>query len=143
MFSSLPPDAVTTYLKLSWSLNVIYALALTSVKISILALYLRALRYSYIPLITKILLVIVLLTHAWILASLFTVCVPLSAFWDRTQFNSGKVYCHKFDVYWSHAGINIVTDFLIFVLPLTVLRKLKIGKRQRFALGGVFLLAFL
>ncbi|KAK0609239.1 hypothetical protein B0T14DRAFT_532057 [Immersiella caudata] len=89
------------------------------------------------------LLVIVILTHMWIIASLFTVCVPLEAFWDRTKYKYGSTYCHTFDVYWSHAGINIVTDFLIFMLPLTVLRKVRIPKRQQIALGGVFVLAFL
>jgi len=143
MFSSLSPDAVKTYLKLAWSLNVLYAISLTSVKISILCLYLRALRYSYVTLATKIILVVVILTHLWIIASLFTVCVPLDAFWDRSKFQKGSTYCHTFAVYWSHSGINIATDFLIFVLPLTVLRKLRIRRRRKVALGGVFLLAFL
>jgi hypothetical protein len=124
-------------------MNVLYALALTSVKISILCLYLRALRYPFVTLATKILLGVVVLTHLWIIVSVFTVCVPLDAFWDRTKFQVGRTYCHKFSVYWSHAGINIVTDFLIFALPLTVLGKLRIPRRQRMALGGVFVLAFL
>ncbi|KAK0622303.1 hypothetical protein B0T14DRAFT_513648 [Immersiella caudata] len=141
--SKLSPGTLTIFLKLAWSMNIIYAVALTSVKISILCLYLRALRYSYVTVATKALLVIVILTHMWIIASLFTVCVPLEAFWDRTKYKYGSTYCHTFDVYWSHAGINIVTDFLIFMLPLTVLRKVRIPKRQQIALGGVFVLAFL
>lgn len=40
---------------------------------------------------------------------------------------------------WSHAGINTTTDFLIFMLPLAVLRKLRITPRQKVALYCVFL----
>lgn len=125
---------------MSVALNIIYALALTFVKLSILCLYLRAINYGYIRLATKIILGIVLITHAWIIASLFTTCVPLHAFWDRS---GERPYCHSFSVYWSHSGINISTDFLIFSLPLTVLHKLRIPRRQKIAVYFVFILAFL
>jgi hypothetical protein len=114
---------------------------LTSVKVSILCLYLRALRYDYVHTAAKILLATVIITHLWIIISIFTVCVPLDAFWNLAK--KKDAYCHKFAVYWSHAGINIVTDFLIFILPLTVLRKMRIPPKQKMALGGVFVLAFL
>lgn len=140
MFVTLPPDVKTLYLKISMSNNIVYAIALTSVKISILCLYLRALRYGYIHLATKVMLGIVIITHVWIIISLFTVCIPLSAVWDVAQRKTA--YCHSFSVYWSHSGINISTDFLIFALPLCVLNKLQVPQRQKIALGFVFVLAF-
>ncbi|KAM7184595.1 hypothetical protein V8F20_012160, partial [Naviculisporaceae sp. PSN 640] len=140
VFSTLPPNMKIDYLKISLANNIVYAIALTSVKISILCLYLRALRYDYIHVATKVMFVIVVITHLWIIASLFTVCIPLRAVWNLALRK--KSYCHSFDVYWSHSGINIGTDFLIFALPLFVLRKLQVPPRQKIALGFVFALAF-
>ncbi|KAI3323480.1 hypothetical protein HD806DRAFT_496829 [Xylariaceae sp. AK1471] len=128
------------YLKVALSINIIYAFALAFVKVSILCLYIRAFNYDYVRRAAKILLVIVVITHLWIILSLFTVCVPLEAFWDRTK--RPTAYCHPFSVYWSHAGINISTDFLIFALPLTVLHKVHAPRGQKIALYLVFLLAF-
>jgi len=142
MYSSLPPATKVSYHKIGFSINLVYAVALTAVKISILFLYLRALRYPPVTLATKIMLAVVIITHAWIVASLLTVCVPLDALWDPARRAAGTFYCHSFSVYWSHAGINIGTDFLIFALPLAILRKLRVPRRHRIALGFVFMLAF-
>ena len=117
-----------------------YTVALFSVKISILCLYLRALKYGYVPLATKIMLGVVAVTHTYILLSVFTVCVPLDAFWDTSK--RGTAYCHPFSIFWSHAGLNIGTDFLIFALPLTVLHKLRVPPKQKAALHLLFVLAF-
>ena len=107
---------------------------------SILCLYLRALNYNSVRVAARIILVIVVITHVWIIASLATVCIPISAFWDMEKAKTS--YCHPFSVYWSHAGINILTDFMICALPLLVLHKLKVSRRQKVALYLVFLLAF-
>jgi hypothetical protein len=85
-------------------------------------------------------LVIVAITHAWIVVSIFTGCVPLAGLWDVETHMTA--YCHPPSVYWSHSGINIGTDFLIFLLPLAVLRKLNVPRRQKIALYCVFLVAF-
>lgn len=142
MYPTLGKATKVSYIKLGFSINLVYGIALTTVKISILCLYLRALKYPPVTLATKIMLAIVVVTHLWIITSLLTVCVPLDALWDPVRRSSGSVYCHRFSVYWSHSVINIATDFLIFALPLSILRKLRIPRKQRIALGFVFLLAF-
>lgn len=40
------------------------------------------------------------------------------------------------------AAINLVTDFVIFSLPLPVIRSLQLPKRQKVLLMGVFCLGF-
>jgi hypothetical protein len=109
-------------------------------KLSILCLYIRVLTYDYVRLAAKICLGIVLISHAYILATLFTACIPLDAFWDFAK--RPTVYCHGLPYYWSHAGLNIATDFLIFLLPLTVLHKIRSPRPQKIALSIIFLLAF-
>ena len=127
-------------LQTSFATNVIYAFALIFVKISILCLYIRVLTYNFVRLAAKIILGIVVISHLWIIASLFTGCIPLEAMWKFSQASSA--YCHPGSVYWSHSGINIATDFLIFLLPLTVLHKLRTPWKQKVGLYFVFLLAF-
>ncbi|KAK1750077.1 hypothetical protein QBC47DRAFT_124595 [Echria macrotheca] len=109
-------------------------------KLSILCLYIRVLTYERVRLAAKILLGIVLVSHIYILATLFTACVPLDAFWDFSKRETA--YCHDISVYWSHAGLNIVTDFLIFMLPLTVIHKVRTIRPQKIALLVIFILAF-
>jgi hypothetical protein len=137
---SLCHNQLLTLLQVALSINIIYAFSLAFVKVSILCLYLRAFNYDYVRRAAKVLLVVVVITHLWIILSLFTVCVPLEAFWDHAK--RPGAYCHPYSVYWSHSGINIATDFLIFALPLTVLHKVHAPRGQKIALYFVFLLAF-
>jgi hypothetical protein len=120
--------------------SIVYHLGLTFAKISILCLYIRILTYDHVRLAAKVLLGIVIITHMWIICSLLTVCVPLDAFWDFSKRKGA--YCHPLTVFWSHAGLNISTDFLIFLLPLFVLHKLRISRRQKVAVYLVFLIGF-
>ncbi|KAK4112522.1 hypothetical protein N656DRAFT_93099 [Canariomyces notabilis] len=139
-YAALDPDTFAIYLKIGYATNIIYALALAFVKISILCLYIRVLTYNNVRRAARVLLGIVIITHLWIIASLITVCIPVEAVWNRALRSTA--YCHSWNVYWSHSGINITTDFLIFLLPLTVLPKIRVPQRQKILLYFVFLLAF-
>ncbi|KAK5654591.1 hypothetical protein OQA88_7220 [Cercophora sp. LCS_1] len=139
-FSTFSPENTVKYLQTGVTINFFYVFALTFVKISILFLYLRAFTYPFVIKASKALLGIVIITHLWIIISVATTCVPLNALWDPAK--RPTAYCHPFSVWWSHAGINIATDFLIFALPLTVFRKMRVPRRQKTALYFVFGLGF-
>ncbi|KAK0616436.1 hypothetical protein B0T14DRAFT_568039 [Immersiella caudata] len=134
------PDDVQEFFKLSIIITILYVLSMTFTKLSILCLYIRVLSYDAVRLAAKILLGIVLVSHAYIVATLCTACVPFDAFWDFAK--RPTAFCQPQPVYWSHAGLNIVTDFLIFILPLTVLHKIRCPRPQKVALAVIFLLAF-
>ena len=139
-FSSFSPEDKVKYLQTGLANNFFYVFALTFVKISILFLYLRAFTYPFVLVASKVLLGIVIITHLWIIISVATTCIPLDALWNLAKRSTA--YCHPFSVWWSHTGINITTDLLIFALPLTVLRKMRVPKRQKTALHFVFGLGF-
>jgi len=120
--------------------NFFYVFALTFVKISILFLYLRAFTYPSVLVVSKVLLGVVIIAYLWIIISVSTTCIPLDALWNFAK--RPTAYCYRFSVWWSYAGINITTDFLIFALPLTVLRKMRVPQRQKTALHFVFGLGF-
>ncbi|KAL2144620.1 hypothetical protein VTI28DRAFT_8831 [Corynascus sepedonium] len=139
-YAVLDDETRTSNLKLGLATNVIYILSLFFVKMSILCLYIRVLTYNNVRRAAKALLVAVSITHAWILVSLFTGCIPFDALWDKVKYKDP--YCHPGSVYYSHSGINIATDFLIFLLPLAVLHRIHAPRKQKIALYCVFLLAF-
>lgn len=105
-----------------------------------LCLYIRVLTYPYVRLAAKVMVGVVTISSAWIIATSITACVPVDALWDMSKRMTAR--CHSGDVWWSHSGLNITTDFLISILPLTVLHKLHVPRRQKIALYLVFLLGF-
>jgi hypothetical protein len=70
-----------------------------------------------------------------------TVCLPLSRNWDPRE----PVWtCEKRFWYWiSHGIVHVVTDILIFVMPLPLLRTLPLPPLHKMALTAVFCLGFL
>ncbi|KEZ40412.1 hypothetical protein SAPIO_CDS8279 [Scedosporium apiospermum] len=129
-----------TYLQANLFSSILYVASLTFTKLSILCLYLRILTYERTQLATKVLIATVTISHTYILTNLFVSCVPLKAFWDYSIRKNS--YCHDSSIYWSNYILHIATDFLIFLLPLPVISKLRIPKKQKFGLLAVFLLAF-
>lgn len=120
--------------------SVLYVASLLSTKLSILALYLRILPHERVRIATLTLIALVVLSHIYIISNLLASCVPLQAFWHLYLRRTS--YCHSKEIYWSNYILHIATDFLIFLLPLPVIFKLKIPRRQKIPLTAVFLAAF-
>ncbi|TLS28144.1 hypothetical protein PpBr36_00056 [Pyricularia pennisetigena] len=134
----------------AWYGYVFYSTAMCLTKVSILLLYLtflgvgrRARRAALATLAS------VVVANLWIAASNFTACVPLQAYWDyalraRLQAEEGRrVYCHPNMVWYVNSSINVVTDFVIFALPLpVVLGMRKLAWRQKMTLMGLFGMGF-
>lgn len=84
---------------------------------------------------------VVTLYGFWGLFGSIFLCVPVHSFWDKTV--EGSRCMNQFAVWFSNAAINIVQDFVILLLPMPVLRRLSIPRRQKkalmivFALGGM------
>ncbi|GJC87770.1 hypothetical protein ColLi_10608 [Colletotrichum liriopes] len=132
----------SSYIEAGTFTNLFYSISLTLTKISILLLYIRILTYDLVRLLGKILLGTVIVSHAWIIVSILTTCIPLSAAWDFDPLGPA-VYCHPISVFWGNACLHLVTDFLIFLLPLPVISSMRLPRRQKMGLYFVFCLAFL
>ncbi|KAG9810303.1 hypothetical protein KCU68_g21005, partial [Aureobasidium melanogenum] len=73
-----------------------------------------------------------------VFASIF-ICDPVRKVWRPTT--PGK--CLSTRTYWvSVTAVNIVLDFAVLALPMPVISRLKLPKKQKIALVGVFLLGF-
>lgn len=84
--------------------------------------------------------VVVIITGTINLILDFTACIPLDAFWDGSV---QATYCHSNEVYYGLTGVQIVTDFLIFLLPLPVVWSIRAPKDQKIVLSIVFSFGFL
>ncbi|KAF1813867.1 hypothetical protein P152DRAFT_382571, partial [Eremomyces bilateralis CBS 781.70] len=79
------------------------------------------------------------LAALWGIAGGGTVCVPIAKYWSMDIEGT----CMSFNVYWlTSAGVNLLADLIIWILPMPVVKQLQLPKRQMntvlviFGLGG-------
>lgn len=80
---------------------------------------------------------------AWAVSQIFLVifpCRPVQKFWQTDMPGS----CMPNQPFWYiNAAGNIATDLAIFIMPLPVLSKLQLRRKQKYFLMGIFSLGFL
>ncbi|KAK7698299.1 hypothetical protein SLS64_012664 [Diaporthe eres] len=62
-------------------------------------------------------------------------CVPVSGFWNPSPTDK---CISKQGLWLTHSAINIVTDVIIFLIPVPTVLKLNMNMRQKIAVIGVF-----
>ncbi|KAK3067215.1 hypothetical protein LTR53_016044 [Teratosphaeriaceae sp. CCFEE 6253] len=135
---TITPPELTKSLKTLYASIIIYQLALSSVKASIILQYLRIFPQRSFRLACWALMAMVFAYLNWTLWSQVFFCKPIKAYWDPT-ITDGK--CFNRGVIWFvNAGVNILTDIAVAVLPLPMLRKLNTQRRPKIALLVVFAL---
>jgi hypothetical protein len=112
----------------------------TLTKISILCLYTRVFRVTTMQKLFPIILAIIAVHGLYLILTGIFGCTPVQAFWDITLPRN----CLPRDAMWfSNAGVNILTDFALFLSPLVAIKALRLPKRQKMGLYVVFLLGLL
>ncbi|KAK3319163.1 hypothetical protein B0H66DRAFT_258056 [Apodospora peruviana] len=122
-----------------WFSLLAYTLSLVFTKTSICLLYLTIFTIEWARKASWSLLAIVVVSNLWITISILTYCIPLQATWDLSIKAS---FCQSQDAFWANTGINIGTDFLIFLLPIPAVLPLRLPYRQKVLLVGVFAIGF-
>ena len=108
-------------------------------KVSILLLYLRVLTHEYIRKISWWTLAFVVLYNVWGLGMYLTMCIPLQKMWDSDL----EGYCHPWEVWWALTYLHLITDFVIFLIPIPVVVTMTVPLRQKIGLLVVFTLGLL
>ncbi|KAF7185066.1 Satratoxin biosynthesis SC1 cluster protein 4 [Pseudocercospora fuligena] len=127
--------------KALWTSIIIYNLGLTSTKMSILLQYQRIFPQKRFRIANWIMMGIVISYALWRFFSAIFACVPVQAYWDISI--TSKTCLPRATVSFASAGLNIAIDIAITILPLPLLNKLELPKRQKrilmavFCLGGV------
>ncbi|EPS38843.1 hypothetical protein H072_7393 [Dactylellina haptotyla CBS 200.50] len=129
----------STSLKYLFASIVAYNFSLTLTKTAILLQYLRIFTSKIFRVAAYVMMFIVFgyATEA-ILTAIFN-CVPVEAFWTGDP----TAKCIPREALWfANAGLNIFTDFSIALLPLPVVIKLNMPRRQKIPLMMIFALGF-
>ena len=139
---TLDETPLKDFAKTALATNLLYMTAVPVIKITFLLQYLRAFPVAYVQLISKISIVLITLWGTANILVLLLECFPLRKLWEP---NLTPASCIDFLAFWlTYAGIHILTDFIIFALPLPSLWNLMcITQAQKVALVGVFSLGFL
>jgi len=112
----------------------------TLAKLSILCLYIQVFHSTAMRKVFRVMLAAIAVNGVWLFVSGIINCVPVQAFWDTTV----PAYCFPREPMWyCNAGVNILTDFALFLTPLVLLRPMRLPKRQKLGLYVVFALGFL
>lgn len=124
-----------------WASTLFFAITIYLTKFSVLSLYIRTLTHDWVQRTLRVLMVFVVLTCLTDICLVFTQCVPLEAVWNAGVDAS---YCHPYSTYYTIVGIQIATDFLIFLLPLPVIWGMRAAPRnQKLMLFTLFSFGFL
>ncbi|KAJ4992001.1 hypothetical protein SVAN01_02596 [Stagonosporopsis vannaccii] len=120
--------------KAFWASLIVYYLSLGLTKSSILLQYHRVFPTPKFRLSCWCVFAVVVCYTVWTVFGSIFACVPVRAFWTKES-----AHCiDQFAMWFTNAAINIVTDFVIILLPMPVIRRLQLGKRQKSALIGIF-----
>ncbi|EFQ35466.1 uncharacterized protein GLRG_10610 [Colletotrichum graminicola M1.001] len=136
---TLSPKDITEYMRLFYTSIVCYNIAILCIKLSFLCQYYRVM---VVPRLRKIYAVALLIVGAWSTSQLFISalqCLPVSGFWDK----SVKAKCIPNQPQWYvNAAGNIITDVAVFALPMPVFWHLRLPRKQKILLMGIFSLGF-
>ncbi|KAJ4288282.1 hypothetical protein N0V88_007474 [Collariella sp. IMI 366227] len=133
----MPDEHYIPYMKAFYVSVVVYNIAVCLTKISILLQYRRIFSNT---ILRKIILAGLAFLICWGITLCFLlplVCIPVAAFWDR-DING---FCLNQPAIWYvMAGVNVVTDFALFSMPIPVISSLHLPRRQKAMLLIVFTL---
>jgi hypothetical protein len=118
-----------------------YNAALFAIKMTFLFQYYRVLAVNQH--IKKVYIAAIALVGCWALSQVLVeifICVPIDAFWDHNV--PGRCIPNYPQWYINAAG-NIISDIVVFVLPLPVISKLSLPRMQKIILMFIFCLGFL
>ncbi|PSK56915.1 hypothetical protein B9Z65_6539 [Elsinoe australis] len=133
----LTPADIGEFFKWFWVCIWIYNVSLTATKFSILFQYKRIFVTDKFQIAVKGMLVILTIYGLWTFLGCVFICWPVSKFWDPTA--PGKCM-PQWPIFFGNSYMNIITDLMIILSPMPVLSNLHMPKRQKMALGGIFMI---
>ncbi len=123
-----------------WAVQILYKATINLTKLSILCLYLRLFPSKVFRKWVHIILALVICYALSSIAATIVECRPVPRTWDRRIPGT----CVNLTIFWyTNAIVNIVGDFCILIMPISVLSSLQLPQRQKYSLILVFALGFL
>jgi hypothetical protein len=126
-----------THQKLYYFGEILYYVCVAVTKIAILLLYIRIAAGNTLRTLIKIMMAFTVLSAlGCVLASIFQ-CTPIHKAWAVSPNVLGKCI-NVSALFYAQAGLDIVQDCIIYVLPMRMLYQIQIPRRQKIALMFVF-----
>ncbi|KAL8382253.1 hypothetical protein RB595_006170 [Gaeumannomyces hyphopodioides] len=136
---TLPPGGFKEYLKAFFVSIQLYNVAIATVKFAFLAQYYRIMTVTSMR---RAVLIVSAIVGAWSVSQIImglVTCTPVSGFWDPTP---ETVCLPELPTWYANAIGNIIADIMIIVLPLPMIKGLKLPRSQKLVLAGIFCLGF-
>ncbi|KAH8651164.1 hypothetical protein BX600DRAFT_516754 [Xylariales sp. PMI_506] len=139
--ASLSKPQLREALKWFFVAQVLYKVLIMFTKFSFIQLYLRIFPTHRFRIACFVMLFIVGGWSIGSVASTIWQCVPIAAAWDASITEKG---CVNSDASWYQYGItNILTDVMIFAMPVRPVMKLKLRHEDKLGIIGIFSLGFM
>lgn len=135
-------EPIHTLFKLLIGSDVLWTISLSLSKTSVLLLCSKLFKDSYMILASRI---IIVFTISWALPTVvvnFLICQPFAAAWGQGVDEKG--HCgDRVTLYTTTAALNLASDFLVVVLPLPHLYRLRLPRNTKVGLAIVMSLGIL
>ncbi|KAH8426379.1 uncharacterized protein LDX57_004117 [Aspergillus melleus] len=134
----VPPENLTKILTLLLVIEFVYIFCQWLIKMSFLTFYLRVLSIS--PVYKKAVYAVMAFTTMQTIAVLLFYglqCLPLDAFFHPENYPEAKCIPTPVTLYFP-ASMNVLTDMLIYILPIWPLWSLQMSRRRRMGLIACF-----
>lgn len=118
-----------------------YTISLALSKVSIILLYIRVFSGKRFAISCWVTMSLVVAFTLWGCFGFMFMCTPIQAMWDKTIHDPTCMDAKI--VYFTNAGFNILTDFIIFGLPLPILSQLQLPRKQKWLLILLFCIGFM
>lgn len=133
------PENATKQLQCLFAAIQLYIWSLCFVKVSLLVQYRRIFLSQWLQRVSIVLIVIAVV---WNMAQSVLVsfgCVPMGLLHPSLQ----DTCLDSLTIWYIAAGMNISTDFIVFLIPIPLINSLQLPRRQKILLSLVFCLGFL
>lgn len=135
-------ENLITYSQIVWLSSIFYNACLGFIKISVLALYMRLGDKNLRRVAIIMLGVIICQAGGNVFACIFQ-CTPVEAAY-RIDMDPEEMSCVNINAFYlANAAVNILTDIMTYTLPIPLVIKLKVPRRQKIGLGIILGLGLL
>ncbi|KAI6784065.1 uncharacterized protein J7T54_004611 [Emericellopsis cladophorae] len=135
-FDKLGTENKIAYFQIVWLSSIFYNACLGFIKISVLALYKRLGDARLTKLSMIMIGVICCQAGGNVLACIFQ-CAPVQAAYDVTILPEDKKCININAFYLANAAVNILTDVMTYTLPIPLIIKIQLPRRQKIGLGVI------
>ncbi|KAK7545163.1 uncharacterized protein J3D65DRAFT_611961 [Phyllosticta citribraziliensis] len=123
--------------RLVLSSNILYQILINLTKSSFFIQYLRLFQPTWVHRSCKVSLVVILGVMCWGVFGGIFLCKPVRRYWDPSVPGT----CMDIQTYWfSTAGIGVIMDFVVWLIPMPLIKGLNLPMRQKLSVFAVFAL---